>query len=120
MKHYIDKNETIFAFEEDGSQDHLITNDMTKISKKKVDEKTKAKAAEPNLFTYKTDIWQRVTDDEAETLDAHLTQATAKQRRMWDDSLRVEHSSDYFSALRKQMVAEFGDSRTSEILAPSN
>lgn len=32
MKHYINKNKEIFAFELDGSQDHLITPDMKEIS----------------------------------------------------------------------------------------
>ena len=31
MKHYINKNKEIFGFELDGSQDHLITEDMTPI-----------------------------------------------------------------------------------------
>ena len=70
-------------------------------------------------FTYKTDIWQRCTDDEANTLDTQLNQATAKQRRMWDDSLSIEHSSDYYALLRDQMITAFGELRTDEILAPS-
>lgn len=32
MKYYINKNEEIFGFESDGSQDFLITSDMKKIS----------------------------------------------------------------------------------------
>ena len=32
MKHYINKNKEIFGFELDGSQDHLITEDMKEIS----------------------------------------------------------------------------------------
>lgn len=32
MKHYINKNEEIFGFESDGSQDHLIMSDMVEIS----------------------------------------------------------------------------------------
>lgn len=32
MKHYINKNKEIFAFELDGSQDHLITEDLIEIS----------------------------------------------------------------------------------------
>lgn len=31
MKHYINKNKEIFGFELDGSQDHLVTEDMTPI-----------------------------------------------------------------------------------------
>ena len=32
MKHYINKNKEIFGFELDGSQDYLITSDMTPIA----------------------------------------------------------------------------------------
>lgn len=70
-------------------------------------------------FTYKTDIWQRVTDEEAVTLDEQLKQAPPKQRRMWDDSLSVEHSSEYYGMLKQQMESVFGVERTAIILAPS-
>lgn len=91
---------------------------MTKRSR----EELQAAIAEYNAryqYTYKTDIWQRVTDEEAVTLDEQLKQAPPKQRRMWDDSLSVEHSSDYYALLREQMVQAFGEARTDEILAPS-
>lgn len=90
---------------------------------KRTPEELKAAIAEYNArhqFTFKTDIWQRVTDEEAEILDAQLKQAPAKQRRMWDDSLSVEHSSDYYALLKSQMVNAFGEARTDQILAPSN
>lgn len=32
MKHYINKNKEIFGFELDGSQDHLITSDMSPVT----------------------------------------------------------------------------------------
>lgn len=70
-------------------------------------------------FTYKTDIWTRCTEDEAEILDARLEQAPARERRMWADSLSVQHASDYYTMLREQMEAEFGVERTAAILAPS-
>lgn len=36
MKHYKKQDNTIWAFEEDGSQDHLITADMTPLAKEEV------------------------------------------------------------------------------------
>lgn len=36
MKHYINKNKEIFGFELDGSQDHLITDDMEEISEEEI------------------------------------------------------------------------------------
>lgn len=120
MKHYADSSGQIYAFEEDGSQDHLITSDMQPIGYEEVLERTKKEPPEPSYFTHKTDIWQRCTDDEAEQLDGQLEQAPAKQRRMWNDSITIEHSSEYFPILRDNMVEAFGEARTDEILAPSN
>ncbi len=46
MKHYINKNKEIFGFELDGSQDHLITQDMKEISLEEIEAIHKAKEEE--------------------------------------------------------------------------
>ena len=46
MKHYINKNKEIFGFELDGSQDHLITEDMNPISLEEIEAVNKAKEEE--------------------------------------------------------------------------
>ena len=46
MKHYINKNKEIFAFELDGSQDHLITEDMIEISLEEIAEMRKPSVEE--------------------------------------------------------------------------
>lgn len=46
MKHYINKNKEIFGFELDGSQDHLITEDMAEISIEEIQAINKAKEDE--------------------------------------------------------------------------
>lgn len=46
MKHYINKNKEIFGFELDGSQDHLITEDMIEISLEEIEAINKAKEDE--------------------------------------------------------------------------
>lgn len=71
-------------------------------------------------FTFKTDIWMRCTDDEAERLDGVLQTTNVRQRRMWDDCQTVEHKSDLFNLLTEQMTATFGAERTVLLLAPSN
>jgi len=38
MKYYKDKNNKIYAYEDDGSQDNFIKPDLVSISKEKVDE----------------------------------------------------------------------------------
>lgn len=46
MKHYINKNKEIFGFELDGSQDHLITEDMKPISLEEIQAINQAKEDE--------------------------------------------------------------------------
>lgn len=46
MKYYINKNKEIFGFELDGSQDHLITEDMVEISLEEIKTISKAKEDE--------------------------------------------------------------------------
>lgn len=44
MKHYIDSDDNIFAFESDGSQDHLITADMKPITEVEIAKRNKPTA----------------------------------------------------------------------------
>ena len=54
MKHYITKNKEIFAFELDGSQDHLITSDMAEISLEEIQAINQAREVEyRNSIEYK-------------------------------------------------------------------
>ena len=46
MKYYINENKEIFAFELDGSQDHLITSDMKEISVEEIQAINQAKEDE--------------------------------------------------------------------------
>lgn len=46
MKHYINKNKEIFGFELDGSQDHLITEDMLEVSLDEIEAINQAKEDE--------------------------------------------------------------------------
>ena len=76
-------------------------------------------ANQPSLFTYKTDIWSRCTDDEAEQLDGALQSSSVRYRRMWDDCITVEHDSALFTYLHSEMTTPFGSDRTDQLLAPS-
>jgi hypothetical protein len=73
----------------------------------------------PVLLTYKSDVWRRATDAEAEIINAALNAAPVRQRRLWDDSTILEHGADMWTPLRAQMVEAFGEARANEILAPS-
>lgn len=57
MKHYINTNKEIFGFELDGSQDHLITEDMVEISLEEIEAINKAKEDE-----YKNSIEFKVNE----------------------------------------------------------
>lgn len=46
MKYYINKNKEIFGFELNGSQDHLITEDMVEISIEEINKINQAKEDE--------------------------------------------------------------------------
>lgn len=46
MKYYINENKEIFGFELDGSQDHLITDDMVEISTDEINKINQAKEDE--------------------------------------------------------------------------
>jgi hypothetical protein len=58
MKHYIKPDGSVWAFESDGSQDHLITDDMTAIS----DEALAALRA-PSLEQQRTDAARKIDAD---------------------------------------------------------
>ena len=51
MKYYINENKEIFAFELDGSQDHLITSDMKEISVEEIQAINQAKEDEYKATT---------------------------------------------------------------------
>ena len=54
MRYYINKNKEIFGYELDGSQDHLITEDMVEISLEEIEAINKAKEDEfLNSIEYK-------------------------------------------------------------------
>ena len=46
MKHYINKNKEIFGFELDGSQDHLITSDMSPVTLEEIQAINQAREVE--------------------------------------------------------------------------
>lgn len=66
MKHYINKNKQIFGFDLDGSQDHLITEDMVKISLEEIQTINQAKEDEykstPEYKTNEANQYLKDTD----------------------------------------------------------
>ncbi|WP_146617678.1 hypothetical protein [Rhodoplanes serenus] len=67
---------------------------------------------------YKSTVWRRATEAEAEIIDQQLSAAPARLRRLWDDSTILDHSAPEFSALAAGFVGAFGEARAAELLAP--
>lgn len=66
---------------------------------------------------YKATVWRRATDAEAAVIDAQLSAAPPRLRRLWDDSQLLDTTYPEFLALRAGFVAAFGESRAAELLA---
>ena len=89
MKHYIDTNGTIFAYEEDGSQDHLI-EDKTLISDSEVSVKISQKQQEEfDALSYQE---KRQTEYPPSTdyLDGVVKGDQAQIQKYIDDCLAVK------------------------------
>lgn len=81
--------------------------------------------------TSKADIWRRLTDAEAETIDTLLGNppqemvdsfgiSAVKLRRIWDDAAVLNHDNPMYPALKAKFVEIFGQDRADTIMAPSN
>jgi Trm5-related predicted tRNA methylase len=90
------------------------------LRQQELDARQSQEVPQMRAFTWKTDVWERVTDDEADALDAALRASPAKVRRFWDDSLRIWHDHEMFGPALKQPFADlFGDERAGAVFAPS-
>lgn len=70
-------------------------------------------------ITFKKDIWQRCTEEEAEALNAALLMAPLRQRKMFEDAQYLSHGDDLFPAVRAAVEAACGFDRAAAILSPS-
>lgn len=76
--------------------------------------------------TYKADIWHRMTDSEAEAVDQALSAPPGqsgvhpvKLRRLWEDSMYINHEGELFGVLMDIAKDILGEERALEVLAPS-
>lgn len=84
MKYFIDNNKEIFGFELDGSQDHLIAEDMVKISLEEIKAINKAK------------------EDEYKATQEYKVQEAKSYLLSTDSKMTV----DYFATLSKEIQDE--------------
>jgi hypothetical protein len=72
-----------------------------------------------NVITYKADIWRRVTEDEAETLYNAIEALPIKDKMVFKEASYLDHFHEEFSLVENNMITLFGETRTAELLAPS-
>lgn len=78
-----------------------------------------APTAPPLTRLYKSEVWRRATDAEAEQLDATLAAAPVRLRRLWADSTVLDTTSEDWPLLRDPVVQLLGAARATELLAPT-
>jgi hypothetical protein len=59
----------------------------------------------PSARTYKSDLWRRATDAEAEAIEVGVGAAPLRQRRIFDDAQYLDHGDELFAMLRAGFVA---------------
>ena len=69
---------------------------------------------------YKTTLWRRLTDAEAETVMAAKGAQPAKFRGIWDDALTIQSDSEFFGALKSFLSSVLAAKRANEILQPES
>lgn len=89
MKHYINESKEIFGFELDGSQDHLITPDMTPISLEEIQAISQAKE-----------------DEYKESIEYKISEA-----KLYLQSTDYKMTVDYFATLEKEIQDELTTKR---------
>lgn len=67
----------------------------------------------------KADLWRRLTEPEAETLDAALQAAPLRLRRIFEAAQYLDTADEDYPALRAGIVAALGETRADEVLAPT-
>lgn len=72
-----------------------------------------------NVITYKADIWRRVTESEAQTLYNAIENLPIKDKMIFKEASYLNHFHEEFNLVQSKMIELFGESRTSELLAPS-
>ncbi len=74
----------------------------------------------PLTKTHKATIWRRVSDEEAELLDAALLTAPLRLRRMFEAAQYLDIGAPDYPTLRSGVVAALGEERAAEVLAPDH
>lgn len=74
----------------------------------------------PLTKTHKATIWCRLSDEEAELLDAALLAAPLRLRRIFDAAQYLDTNDQDYPTLRAGVVAALGEERADAVLAPDH
>ena len=72
------------------------------------------------VITYKKDIWLRATDDEADVIEAVLSQQSTRRQRIFNEAQYLDHADPLFAELYAGFVQAFGTERADQLLAGSS
>ncbi|SEM68554.1 hypothetical protein SAMN04515666_11910 [Bosea lupini] len=67
----------------------------------------------------KAEVWRRLTDEEAEAVDAALQAAPLRLRRVFEAAQFLDTADADYPALRAGVEAALGATRANEVLAPT-
>lgn len=68
---------------------------------------------------FKSDMWRRATESEAETIKAGLALRSVREQEIFATSSYISTDDPLFIPLMAGFVAAFGQTRANELLAPS-
>jgi hypothetical protein len=69
--------------------------------------------------TSAVEFWRRCSDPETEIVEAGIEQLPARKRRMVNAASEFWSTDEYYGELKQFLIAAFGASRASELLAAS-
>ena len=76
--------------------------------------------APPRTTLSKADLWRRLTDDEADMLDAALSMAPTRLRRIFEAAQYLDTTDADYPALREGVIAALGEERADVVLTPES
>lgn len=69
---------------------------------------------------HKAELWRRLTDAEAESLDAMLAASPVRLRRIFESASYIDQDDADFPTLRAGIVSALGEVRANQILTPDH
>lgn len=65
-------------------------------------------------------LWTRLSEDEADTVDAAISAQPARLRGIWNSATEVISDSEFFGTLQAFLTVTLGADRAAELLTPES